>query len=108
MGDQKGTPMLSWMRRAAPSLEEQLRILDEVGIRPRPGVSVEQLLEHWGREEFHQQPFLLALLALGGETGDLPYVPLSDTVWHLDTECIEDHGAYVLVAERMRDLAQGD
>jgi hypothetical protein len=71
-------------------------------------VSVDQFLEHWGADEFQKEPFLLALLALGGETQEPPYEPLSDHVWHLDTECIEGHGSYVHVAERMRDLAQGD
>lgn len=33
---------------------------------------------------------------------------LSDNIWHFDTECIEDHGSYVTIAERMAALAQGD
>ena len=31
-----------------------------------------------------------------------------DSIWHFDTECIEDHGAYIAIAERMRNLADGD
>jgi hypothetical protein len=100
--------MLDWLRRGAPSLEEQLRILAEGGIRPRPGVSVDQLTTNWGPEEFEKEPFLLALVALGSVTEAPPYEPFSDNVWHLDTECIEDEGSYVFIAERMRDLAQGD
>ena len=31
----------------------------------------------------------------------------SNQVWHFDAECIEDHGSYKAIANRMVTLAQG-
>lgn len=91
-----------------PTLEEQLRILEECGVRRRAGVTIDQVLTSWGREQFEADPFRLAVVALGAQAEEPPYPHLSDSVWHFDTECIEGDGSYVAIAERMRDLAQGD
>lgn len=32
----------------------------------------------------------------------------SDNIWYFDTECIEDHGSYVRIAERLQQLAKGE
>jgi hypothetical protein len=100
--------MFKMFKRPAPSLEEQLQILEECGIYRRPGISVDHLLATEDRGRFEAEPFLLALVMLGSETEEPPYERLSDHVWHLDTECIEDHGSYAAIAERMRDLSQED
>jgi hypothetical protein len=39
------------------------------------------------------------------QTGEFGYP--SDSIWHLDTECIEDHGDYKRLADRMVTLTQG-
>jgi hypothetical protein len=100
--------MFKIFRRQTLSLEEQLHVLGECGIRPRTGITADQLLQSWDRAQFEAAPFRLAVVALGGETETPPFAHRSDDVWHFDTECIEDHGSYVAIAERMRDLAQGD
>ncbi len=100
--------MFKMFRRPAPTLEEQLQTLEECGIHRRAGITVDHIMTAWDRQEFEADPFRLAVVALGSETEEPPYERLSDHVWHLDTECIEDHGSYVAIAERMRDLAQGD
>src|SRR4051812_27766745 len=100
--------MFKLFSRKTVSLEEQLLILGECGLRPRPDVTAEHLLQFWDRAWFEADPFRLTVVALGGAMEEPPYTPYSDSVWHFDTECIEDHGSYVAIAERMRDLAQGD
>ncbi len=89
-------------------LEEQLRILANCGVKLRGEFTADHLLESFPRKEYEKDPFNLALLTMGGELEREPFEPLSDDVWYLDTECIEDHGHYVAVAERMRALAGGD
>ncbi len=93
--------------RKKPPLSEQLATLAECGIVPRDGVTEDDLIASLGEDAFLEQPYLMAMVALGGES-ETTYEPLSDTIWHFDTECIEDHGAYVAIAERMRTMAKGD
>lgn len=92
-----------FFKKKPPGLEEQLEQLRACGVRLLPAATPEALLEAWSQADFDAAPFLLAATALGGDSP-----PLSENLWHFDTECIEDHGAYVAIAERFRDLANGD
>ena len=89
-------------------LEEQLATLAACGIRLKPAFSVATLLESFPREKYETSPYAGAVIRMGGELEREPWTPLSDNVWHLDTECIEGPGSYRLLAERFRDLAQGE
>lgn len=98
--------------RRPVSLADQLRVLAECGIALNPGVSVENLLEHSKQKEFESKPYITLLCAMGSvvespaETRDCEYA--SDSIWHFDSECIEDHGDYVSIVSRMSALANGD
>jgi hypothetical protein len=94
------------------SFEKQLSTLANCGIKLAPGVAAEALLESFDREAFEAEPYRLLLVCMGGDAesesqaGEIGYP--SDNIWHFDTECIEDHGAYAAIARRMKDLAQGE
>lgn len=90
-----------------PTLEQQLATLEELEIRLRPGVTVEDLLFDFSREDYEARPYEPLLIAMGGNLSEAPYGRLSDDIWHFDTEAIEDHGSYVFIAERLRGLADG-
>lgn len=94
------------------TVETMLADLDQVGIALRPGVNVEQLLADGGRAEIEKSGFELLLAIMGDEQFDpktfAVLEPLTDDVWHFDTEAIEDHGAYVRIVECCRRLADGD
>ncbi len=47
------------------------------------------------------------LCVLGGEVERGDFQRISDDIWHLDAECIEDNGDYVRVLERFVILAKG-
>jgi len=107
----------SRMRGAAMQLEQQIKLLSDCGIPLNEGVTVDDLLYSWGREEYEGQPFELLLITMGGElesrlTAREPDERgtsfASDHIWHFDTECIEGPGSYVRIAERMAVLADGD
>jgi hypothetical protein len=103
--------VLGWFSRKPSKvrLEDQLSVLAEYGISVRRGITLEHFLVSWGREEYGRDPFTLTLEMLGAEVETEPWGRrFSDHLWNLDTECIEDHGDYVIIAERMRDLAKGD
>ena len=89
-------------------MEEQLATLASCGIALRPGVSVDELFTFHPREKFETSPYFGLVITMGSEEQHEPFAPLSDNVWHLDTECIEAPGSYVRIAERMCALAQGD
>lgn len=89
-------------------LEEQLATLSECGIYLKPEFTVETLLESFPREKYETSHYAGLVIRLGGTLEREPWTPLSNNVWHLDTECIEDSGDYVRIAERFRDLAQGE
>jgi hypothetical protein len=89
-------------------LEEQLATVASCGIRLKPEFTVETLLESFPREKYETSSYAGLLIRMGGELERKPWAPLSNNVWHLDTDCIEDRGDYARIAERFRDLAQGE
>ena len=89
-------------RSTTVTLEEQLAHLSRVGIHLKTEFNVETLLESWDRAQYEKTPYQLTLSRLGGELEREPWTPLSDHVWDFDTECIEDHGDYIRIAERIR------
>jgi hypothetical protein len=101
---------MSFLSRFIPKphtpLEQQVEKLAGCGIRLKPEFSASTLLEEFAREKYEERPFVGAVIAMAGESSQ--GVPLSDNLFHLDTECIEGEGSYAHVAERMRDLAQGE
>jgi hypothetical protein len=90
------------------TLEKQLDGLAACGIRLLPEITSDNLLATFDRTNYEKQPFLLLLTVMGGELDVEPFTYASDDVWHFDTECIEDHNAYVRMAQRLVDLAGTD
>ncbi len=94
--------------RRKVAIQQQLETLGRCGIRPKDGIGINELLESFDREQYESDPYELLLVRLGGELEREPYPPISDDIWHLDTECIEDHGDYARVARRIQALAKGE
>jgi len=69
--------------------------------------TAQDLLESWPREEFEKPGFNLALIGLGMTEERAPWRNHSVNVWHFDTECIEDNGSCVRIAQRMAELTPG-
>lgn len=88
-------------------LEKQLKTLSDCGIKLLPGITIEHLLSSFDREIYEQDPFEFLLITLGGEIEVEPFGFFTDNIWHFDTECIEDHGDYTMIAHRMMTLAGG-
>ena len=45
------------------------------------------------------------MISLGGEIfRDEQFIVVSNDIWHLDTECIEDHGDYKVIIERLMNM----
>ncbi|MGA2217889.1 MAG: hypothetical protein ABSG51_07375 [Terracidiphilus sp.] len=89
------------------TLEEKLDFLERIGFRLEEPFTAEDLLTSWSREEFEKPGFSLALVGLGMTEEQPPWRKHCANMWHFDTECIEDNGDYVRIAEQMKSLAQG-
>ncbi|MCZ6683111.1 MAG: hypothetical protein O7B26_07995 [Planctomycetota bacterium] len=91
------------------NLEAQLGALAEHGIRLLPDRTVDELLISFSREDYESDPYSLLLTVMGSDVEEDPWGRrFSDDIWHFDTKCIFDHGAYVEIARRMQTLANGD
>ncbi|MBZ0187794.1 MAG: hypothetical protein K8F91_16225, partial [Candidatus Obscuribacterales bacterium] len=88
-------------------LETQLAELESCGIKPNPGVSLDDILLSFSRYDYENKPYELLLTALGSQMKREPHPFMSDDIWHLDAECIEDHGSYKIILERIVKLTGG-
>src|ERR1043165_5579671 len=93
--------------RESLTLERKLEILAECGLSLAPPFTAESLLESWPRERFEEPGYRMTLVGLGMTEEQPPWRNHCVNAWHFDTECIEDTGSYVRIAERMAELTQG-
>lgn len=91
------------------TVESQLENLQSVGVCLKEQFNIDTIIGLSEREWLESEPYSNILIAMGGtnESND-NFEFLSNNIWHLDTECIEDCGDYIYIAERMRDLANGE
>ena len=87
-------------------LEKQLAKLAELGLALDPGITIDDLLHSFDREEFEEEPFDLVLFALGIEVEREPWGrAVCSRAWNFDTECIHQTGDYVRIVKRLCRVA---
>jgi hypothetical protein len=95
-------------KTATMSLENQLEVLAKCGLNLRQGITANHLLISLEREEIESKPFDLLMWTLGGDVEEEPYERISNDVWNVDTERIENGGDYAYIAHRIADMARDD
>jgi hypothetical protein len=85
------------------TVEVMLSELSVSGIALLPDVKVDMLMAEWSREQIESDGFELLLCVMGHDEE-----PLSDDVWHFDTEAIYGDGDYVRIAETCRRMSHGE
>lgn len=91
------------------SLESQLATLADVGLKLDDGITVDDLLYSFGRDEYEQIPFDLILFAFGIEVEREPWGrAFCSRVWNFDTECINDTGDYAEILTRISRVADAE
>ena len=90
-----------------PTLEQKLAVLAACGLTLAPPFTVQDLLKSWSREQYEEPGFNMVLIGLAMTEEQPPWRNHCVNAWHFDTECIEDNGSYVDIAERMAELTQG-
>lgn len=93
--------------KPAVSVAQALELLAATGIRRRPGVSDEDLLLSLEGTMDSPVDWVDLLCVLGGDVERGKFGRISDDLWHVDAECIEDHGDYVRLLERFVILTHG-
>ncbi|MDJ0523447.1 MAG: hypothetical protein QNJ90_15370 [Planctomycetota bacterium] len=89
------------------TLEERLAFLETCGLKLAAPFKAADLLESWPREEYEDGTWDTVLVGLGMEHESEPGGNHCVSLWHFDTECIEDHGDYARIAARMAEMAEG-
>lgn len=87
------------------TLEQQLAKLADLGLKLDSGVTVDDILATFDREEYEEKPFDLILFALGMDVEFEPVRPVCSRVWDFDTECIYSTGDYVRIVKRLCQVA---
>lgn len=104
--------MWSWLSNLFSSpprltLDEKLAILARGGFRIAAPFTIDEVVPVYDRAALEKPGFDRLLCQLGAEDQQPPHRHYCVNLWHFDTECIEDHGAYASIAERLREMAQG-
>jgi len=101
-----GTAVGASPPKSPVTLEQQIDTLARLGVPLNTGVTVDDLLLSWGREEYEDQPYDLLLFVLGSEVEREPWGRrVCDSAWNFDVECIEDTGSYVTIVESLCRVA---
>jgi hypothetical protein len=94
-------------RKKAQTLEEKLSVLEACGLKLASPFTPDELLKSWDRDKYETEGFDLVLVGLGMTEEQPSWRNHCVNLWHFDTECIEDHGDYKKIAERMVEMTQG-
>ncbi len=99
--------MFGLFKKKKTIFENQLNKLSELGIFMSADLKKELLLEEFSRNEYEEDPYNLLLLTLGGEVEvNGEFINVSEEIWYLDTECIEDHGDYARIIIRLENITK--
>ncbi|RFB78956.1 hypothetical protein [Methylovirgula sp. 4M-Z18] len=83
-------------------LEDQIEKLAALGLELDKGVTVDDLLYSYPREDYESSPFNLILLMFGSEVEREPWGRnICSRAYDLDMECISSDEDYVRIAERL-------
>jgi len=95
-------PFSNKKKEAKPSVSvaQALDQLSALGIRPRPGITHDDLLQSLEGTMDSPVDWISLLCTLGGEVKRGGFHRISDDIWHIDAECIVETGDYVQVLER--------
>lgn len=93
--------------RKAVTLEAQLAALAKAGIVVNAGVVEDDLTTFQPRAELERKPYAGLVEVLGIGLQREPFTPICDRLWMCDFECIDDHGSYCAVVERLERMTGG-
>lgn len=93
--------------RTTVTIEAQIASLAKAGLIVNAGVVEADLTTFHSRADLERKPFAGLVEVLGIEIEREPFTPICDRLWMCDFECIEDHGAYRDVLQRLERMTGG-
>ena len=88
-----------------PNLETQIETLNKLGLKLKPGISKNDVLDGWSIEDFENQPYSFLLYVMGTEVSkNGSWQFLSNSTWDFDTEYIHGNGSYVSLVNNLARL----
>lgn len=98
-----------WFKKKRIGINQQLKNLHSVGIRLKKEFDLMKYLD-FEHEEYLEKPYICLMMSLGSETEikDNEFGYLSNDVWYFDMECVEDHGDYVRLLARIKEMINGE
>ncbi|NBD25401.1 hypothetical protein [Paenibacillus glycinis] len=101
--------MRAWFKKKRVSIDDQLNLLQSIGIEINRGIELENCLS-FEKRAYEDKPYLLLLMELGSdaELEDGKFLPVSDEVRYFDAECIEGHGDYARVLDKLKALLKAE
>jgi len=88
------------------ALEDQIQTLSGLGLNLNEGVTVNDLLDSFDREEYESRPFDMVLFMYGSEVESEPWGRnICDRVWNFDVEAIYGDGSYISIVKRFSLVA---
>ncbi len=79
-------------------LETQIDKLAQLGLPLNEGITVDELLISWSRDDYEGSPFETILFTYGIEVEKKPWGRFfCDRAWNFDAECICDNGDYAAI-----------
>lgn len=101
-------------RQPAPTahatLEARLERLAACGIALSPEHTIEEFVADWHAQsgsDLRADPRFERILEALGWDASTTGVPFCESLWSVDTECIENHGDYARIVRRMAALTRG-
>lgn len=86
-------------------LEAQIAALAEAGLRLNDGVTIDDLLHSFPREEYEIGPWHCLLFMYGVEIEREPWGRYIGPGWNFDMECINGRGSYVAIVQEFARLS---
>lgn len=88
------------------TLEQQLAKLAELGLKLDDGITIDDILFSFDRNDYEERPYDLILFVLGIEVERAPWGrSVCSRVWNFDTECINSTGDYARIVKRFCEVA---
>ena len=95
----------------AISVEKQLSVLSELGIKPKQEDFKKWVCDEWGIEDIESDPYNSLLYVLGGKRqfkyGTLRWAPLSDDIYTFYADCVVNDDIYTVALKCLAALSKG-
>lgn len=86
-------------------LEEQIAALAAAGLSMNPGVTIDDLLHSFPRDEYEVGPWHCLLFMYGVEIERRPWGRYIGPGWDFDVECVNGTGSYVAIVEQFARIS---